>query len=171
VHFQRKLLARVGKSAKPVVGAVVKCVVAAKDRDKAQARGREVADSLQDRFRDVAVLRACALSAMGPRTPARAGRDVFGCMAFDESLRAKLPGTKPLERGIKAIKRRTYVVGAFPNRAAVIRRVGARMPEQNAKWAFRDVRRAIGTTVRSKPLATCRCKSRSPCAPIPTQRP
>jgi len=56
VHFQRNLLARVGKTNKPVVSAVVKTVFAETDRDQAHARWREVADSLRDRFRDVAEL-------------------------------------------------------------------------------------------------------------------
>jgi transposase-like protein len=58
VHFQRNLLARVGKTNKPVVSAVVKTVFAEKDRDQAYARWREVADNLRERFRDVAELMA-----------------------------------------------------------------------------------------------------------------
>ena len=123
VHFQRNLLARVGKTNKPVVSAVVKTVFAEKDRDQAHARWREVADSLRDRFRDVADLMD------------EAEHDVLAYMAFDESLRAKLHSTNPLERVNKEIKRRTNVVGIFPNRDAVIRLVGALMLEQNDEWA------------------------------------
>jgi transposase-like protein len=121
VHFQRNLLARVGKTHKPVVSAVVKTVFAEKDRD--QARWREVADNLRDRFRDVAELMD------------EAEHDVLAYMAFDESLRSKLHSTNPLERVNKEIKRRTNVVGIFPNREAVIRLVGALMLEQNDEWA------------------------------------
>ena len=123
VHFQRNLLARVGKTSKPMVSAVVKTVFAEKDRDQAHARWREVADNLRDRFRDVAELMD------------EAEHDVLAYMAFDESLRSKLHSTNPLERVNKEIKRRTNVVGIFPNREAVIRLVGALMLETNDEWA------------------------------------
>lgn len=151
VHFMRNLLGRVSKANKPVVSAVVKTVFAETDRDRAHARWREVADSLRDRFPDVAELmdgEGVKRSVRGTdRSPNE--HDVLACMAFDESLRAKLHSTNPLERVNKEIKRRTNVVGIFPNREAVIVRrayaaplarrsrltVGALMSEQNDEWA------------------------------------
>ena len=106
-----------------MVSAVVKTVFAEKDRDQAHARWREVADSLRERFRDVAELMD------------EAEHDVLAYMAFDENLRSKLHSTNPLERVNKEIKRRTNVVGIFPNRDAVIRLVGALMLETNDEWA------------------------------------
>ena len=123
MHFMRNLIGRVSKPNKPVVSAAVKTVFAETDRDQAHARWREVADSLRERFRDAAELMDDA------------EYDVLAYMAFDESLRSKLHSNNPLERVNKEIKRRTNVVGIFPNREAVIRLVGALMLEQNDEWA------------------------------------
>lgn len=123
VHFMRNLLCRVGRAHQPVVSAAVKTIFAEKDRDAAHKRWREVADGLRDRFPDVATLMDDA------------EHDVLAYMAFDGELRRKLHSTNPLERLNKEIKRRTNVVGIFPNREAVIRLVGALMLEQNDEWA------------------------------------
>ncbi|GAW35826.1 transposase, Mutator family [Roseovarius sp. A-2] len=64
-----------------------------------------------------------------------AKHDVLTCTAFDESLRSKLHSTNSLERINKEIKRRTNIVGIFPNREAVIHPVRALMLEQNDEWA------------------------------------
>jgi len=104
----RNLLGRVSKTNKPVVSAVVKTVFAETDRDQAHPRWREVADSLRDRFRDVAEL----MDGEGGKRSLRGSdrrpneHDVLAYMAFDESLRAKLHSTNPLERVNKEIKRR-----------------------------------------------------------------
>ena len=56
-------------------------------------------------------------------------------MTFPKDHRTRLHSTNPLERLNKEIKRRTHVVGIFPNQNAIVRLVGALMLEQNDEWA------------------------------------
>ena len=57
--------------------------------------------------------------------------DVLAYMSFPRQHRTKLHSTNPIERLNKEVKRRTNVIGIFPNREAVVRLVGALMLEQN----------------------------------------
>jgi putative transposase len=75
-----------------------------------------------------------------------AENDVLAYMTFPKEHRAKLHSTNPIERLNGEIKRRTDVVGIFPNDEAIVRLVGAILLEQNDEWA---VRRAHCTTLET----------------------
>ena len=81
------------------------------------------------------------IEAFEPRHPKlaelmrRAEDDVLAYKTFPQEHWAKIHSTNPLERLNKEIKRRTNVVGIFPNEEAIIRLVGALMLEQNDEWA------------------------------------
>jgi putative transposase len=66
--------------------------------------------------------------------------DVLAYMSFPAQHRAKLHSTNPLERRNGEIKRRSEVVGFFPNEDAVTRLIGALLLEQNDEWAVQRAR-------------------------------
>jgi hypothetical protein len=76
-----------------------------------------------------------------------AEEDVLACMTFPAQHRTKLHGTNPIERLDGEIKRRTDVVGIFPNEAAIRRLVGAILMEQTEEWAVQRSRYIILETL------------------------
>ena len=123
VHFARNLLAHAGKQGRRVVSAFVATAFAQEDADSAKAQWRQVADQLRPKVPKLAVLMD------------EAEHDVLAYMSFPREHRQKLHSTNPIERLHAEVKRRTNVVGIFPNEAAITRLVGAILLEQNDEWA------------------------------------
>ena len=123
VHFARNLLAHAGRQGRRVVSAFVATAFAQEDADSAKAQWRQVADQLRPKVPKLAVLMD------------EAEHDVLAYMTFPKEHRQKLHSTNPIERLHAEVKRRTNVVGIFPNEAAITRLVGAILLEQNDEWA------------------------------------
>jgi len=128
VHFARNALAHAGKSGRRVVSAFIATAFAQDTADAAKAQWRNVADQLRPTVPKLATLMDTAED------------DVLAYMNFAPQHRVKLHSTNPLERVNGEIKRRTDVVGIFPNEDAIIRLVGAILLEQNDEWAVQRSR-------------------------------
>jgi putative transposase len=128
VHFMRNVLAHAGRSGRRVVSAFIATAFAQDDAKQAKAQWRRVADQLRPKVPKLAALMD------------EAEADVLAYMSFPTQHRAKLHSTNPIERPIGEIKRRTEVVGIFPNEAAIVRLVGAILLEQNDEWAVQRAR-------------------------------
>jgi transposase-like protein len=122
VHFMRNLLARVPKSAQAMVAATVRTIFDQPDRPTAEAQLLQVVEALGERFPAVTQL---LLEAEG---------EILTFYDFPPEHRRQIYSTNPLERLNKELKRRSAVVGIFPNRAAVLRLFGALLAEQNDEW-------------------------------------
>jgi putative transposase len=128
VHFMRNALAHAGRSGRRVVSAFIATAFAQDDAEAAKAQWRRVADQLRPKVAKLATLMD------------EAEADVLAYMTFPAAHRTKLHSTNPLERLNGEIKRRTDVVGIFPNEAAITRLVGAILLEQNDEWAVQRAR-------------------------------
>ena len=128
VHFMRNALAHAGKSGRRVVAAFIATAFAQEDAETARTQWRQVADQLRPKVPKLAALMDDAEA------------DVLAFMSFPKDHRPKIHSTNPLERLNGEIKRRTEVVGIFPNEAAIVRLVGAILLEQNDEWAVQRAR-------------------------------
>jgi putative transposase len=122
VHFLRTALAHAGKGQRQMVLALINTVFAQDTHEAAVEQWRVVADQLRAKFPKLAALMDDA------------ELDVLAFMTFPKAHRVQIHSTNPLERLNAEIKRRTDVVGIFPNEAAITRLVGALLLEQNDEW-------------------------------------
>ena len=138
-HFMRNLLTRVPKSAQSFVATMVRSIFAQPDAETVHEQHRRIADQLETRFPDAAALLEAAAA------------DLLAFTGFPKEHWRQLWSNNSLERLNKEIRRRTDVVGIFPDRASIVRLVGAVLAEQHDEWAV--TRRYMSAESIAKALA------------------
>ncbi len=137
-HYAANLMSVTPKSMWPAVKAMLHSVYDQPDSDAVQAQFERLLDYVEAKLPDV----HAHLDA------ARA--DILAFTAFPKDVWTQIWSNNPAERLNREIRRRTDSVGIFPNRAAIVRLVGAVLAEQTDEWA--EGRRYLGLEV----LARCR---------------
>ncbi|WP_037605053.1 IS256 family transposase [Streptacidiphilus rugosus] len=137
-HYARNLLTQVPKSAQPWVATLLRTVFEQPDADAVHQQMGQVIGSLHEKFPAAA------------EHLENAREDLLAFAAFPRTVWKSIWSNNPQERLNKEIRRRTDVVGIFPDRASVIRLVGAVLAEQSDEWA--EQRRYIGSEI----LGRCR---------------
>jgi putative transposase len=128
VHFMRNLLSSVPRAAQETVAAFVRTIFYQPDHITAMAHLRQVAGMLRPRFNEASELLEDA------------AEDILAHMHFPKEHRRRLHSTNTVERLHLEIKRRTRVIGIFPNRAALMRMVGTLLQEQDDEWQVAERR-------------------------------
>lgn len=124
-HFMANLAGKVPKASWPMIATMVRSIFEQADRDATWSQLGDVVDKLtQAGFADLAT------------TLLDASDDILAFAVFPVEHWPKIRSNNPQERLNKEIRRRTDVVGIFPNRASVIRLVGALLAEQTDEWAI-----------------------------------
>ena len=121
-HFAANLLAKVPRSAQPVVAGLLRSIFDQPDTEQVLAQFDRVEAQLRKQFPAVAYL-------------ADAQDDLLAFTAFPAEHWTKIRSNNPQERLNKEIRRRTDVVGIFPDDNALIRLVGAVLAEQHDEWS------------------------------------
>jgi len=122
VHFLRNLLSHVPKAGQDMVAAAMKAVFVIQAPDQVRAHWERVTEMLRKQFPSAVPVMEAARD------------DVLAFLHFPQAHWRKIWSTNPLERLNKEIKRRTNVVGIFPNDASIVRLVGAQLLEQQEEW-------------------------------------
>jgi transposase-like protein len=137
-HYHRNLLTKVPKTAQPWVSTLVRTIFEQPDAASVRAQHAHVVTALEAKL---------------PQAAAHldeARDDILAFTAFPRAVWRQIWSNNPQERLNKEVRRRTDVVGIFPNRDAIIRLVGAVLAEQNDEWT--EARRYMGLDI----LAACR---------------
>lgn len=141
-HFMANLATKCTKASWPMVATLVRSIFEQPDSDSTWSQLDDVINKLHDAgFAEIA------------DKVHDAADEILAFTAFPVEHWPKIRSNNPQERLNKEIRRRTDVVGIFPNRAAVIRLVGALLAEQTDEWAI--ARRYMSAESLGKPrLAT-----------------
>ena len=139
-HYLRNLLTKVPKSAQPWVATMVRTIFDQPDAASVREQFGRVVDTITARFPDAATHLDDARD------------DLLAFSVFPHEIWRQIWSNNPQERLNKEIRRRTDVVGIFPNRAAIIRLVGAVLAEQTDEWT--EQRRYMGLELLSKARLT-----------------
>jgi transposase-like protein len=135
-HYLRNLLTKVPKSAQPWVATLVRTVFDQPDADAVKAQFDRVVATIEAKFPAAAEHLDTARD------------DLLAFTGFPREIWRQIWSNNPQERLNKEIRRRTDVVGIFPNRAAIIRLVGAVLAEQTDEWT--EARRYMGLELLTK---------------------
>lgn len=122
-HFARNLLCKVPRASQGMVATLVRTIFEQPDHDSVWAQHARVVGQLSTLFPEAAAMLADA------------AEDLLAFSTFPAEHWSNIRSNNPQERLNKELRRRTDVVGIFPNRAAVVRLVGAVLTEQNDEWA------------------------------------
>jgi transposase-like protein len=123
-HFMTNLLTRIPKAAQSAVATLVRSIFAQPDAETVHTQHAQVVEQLEKRFPQAAAMLE------------EAAGELLAFTAFPKAVWRQIWSNNPLERQNKEIRRRTDVVGIFPNREAIVRLVGAVLAEQNDEWAI-----------------------------------
>ncbi len=128
VHFMRNVLSKVPKASGEMIAAAIRTIFAQPDDKHVRSQLDEVTHMLETQFPDVASMLRDACE------------DLLAFTAFPLAHWRKIWSTNPLERINGEIKRRTNVVGIFPNDASILRLVTAVLVETHDEWAVAERR-------------------------------
>ncbi len=135
-HYLRDLLQKVAKSTQPWVATLVRTIFDQPDAESVAAQFDRVVDALADKLAEA----AAHLD--------EARDDLLAFSAFPREIWRQVWSNNPEERLNREIRRRTDVVGTFPDRSSVIRLIGAVLAEQHDEWS--EQRRYMGLEILTR---------------------
>jgi putative transposase len=148
VHFLRNPLSHVPKAGQDMVAAAIKAVFVIQKPEQVRAHWQQVTEMLRKQFPGAVPVMEAARD------------DVLAFLHFPQEHWPNIWSTNPLERlndapigalGSAVIKRRTNVVGIFPNDAAIVRLVGSQLQEQQEEWQLERRRFFSEATIAMMP--------------------